>query len=296
MKILVADDSLTTRKILGNSLKAMGHEVELAEGGVPALEIMKQPDAPQLLISDWQMPDMDGKTLCTKVRELPYQFPPYIIILTANQELDTIVSGLGCGANDFLTKPFHAEELRARIEAGQRTIELYHRLATQGGGQSTAAGNNGGFDRAAGIDLLRREIARAKHGKFVVSLGLMAVDGWSALKSQLSADDFSRMQKEITANARDALRPFDEVLPWENGTYLLVAPHISTTADMQLFETLQEKISKCGFTVATGTLSLKISIGEAHTDGETTPEQLLAQAAAALEQSRQNGGNCVTHV
>ena len=129
MRILVADDDSTSRLVISTLLSKWGHEPIIACDGTEAWEAMQQPGAPRLAILDWMMPGMDGLELCRKIRGRKSSEPIYIILLTALSLKADIVKGLEAGADDYVSKPFNNDELRARIEAGRRIIELQETLA-----------------------------------------------------------------------------------------------------------------------------------------------------------------------
>jgi len=131
MRILIAEDDLTSRTVLGAVLKKLGHEVVETVNGEDAWTIMEKPDAPRLIILDWMMPVMDGFEVLSRVRAVPSSQPPYIIMLTARGEKLDIIAGLDAGADDYLAKPFDTGELRARVDVGRRMIEMQERLALQ---------------------------------------------------------------------------------------------------------------------------------------------------------------------
>ena len=131
MRILIAEDDLTSRNILAALLKKTGHEVMETTNGADAWAVMQQPDAPRMAILDWMMPEMDGLELVRRIREPQTEQPPYLIMLTAKGKKSDIVVGLDAGADDYLVKPFDTGELQARIEVGRRIVELQARLAEQ---------------------------------------------------------------------------------------------------------------------------------------------------------------------
>jgi phosphoserine phosphatase RsbU/P len=128
-RVLVADDDPTHRLLLRNMLAKWGFDVELHGDGESAWEAMQRADAPHLLIVDWMMPGIDGLELCRRVRTIPTTQPTYIIMLTGRDEREDIVVGLLAGADDYLSKPAHRDELHARIRNGVRIIELQLKLA-----------------------------------------------------------------------------------------------------------------------------------------------------------------------
>lgn len=128
MKILIAEDDTFSRKILEKRLTAWGHEVISAEDGQAAFDIMMKDDAPKLAVLDWMMPGLDGTDVCIKIRNKYTVAPPYLILLTAKTQKEDIIEGLEAGANDYVTKPFDANELKARINVGIRVIKLQTKL------------------------------------------------------------------------------------------------------------------------------------------------------------------------
>lgn len=129
MRILVADDDRITQRMLQSMLTSWGYDVTVCVNGVEAWEALQEENPPSLVLLDWMMPDMDGVQVCQNVRTLPLPSPMYIILLTAKGRSEDIVTGLDAGADDYIIKPFHPEELRARTHVGCRVLDLQHSLA-----------------------------------------------------------------------------------------------------------------------------------------------------------------------
>lgn len=129
MRILIAEDDVTSRSILLGVLKNSGHKVEVTVTGAEALKSLQQDDAPAICILDWCMPEMDGLEVVRQVRKQPTDRPPYIIMLTSRNDKSDIIDGLNAGANDYLSKPFDTGELLSRIEVGRRMVEMQTKLA-----------------------------------------------------------------------------------------------------------------------------------------------------------------------
>jgi DNA-binding response OmpR family regulator len=128
MKLLIADDSLTSRVMLVAVTKKWGYEVLAAENGEEAWEMLHQPDAPNLMLIDWEMPKLDGIGLCKRIRAQNSANPPFIILLAGRVETEDVVFGLEAGANDYIPKPFANAELHARLKVGERMLELQGQL------------------------------------------------------------------------------------------------------------------------------------------------------------------------
>ena len=129
MKILVAEDQSVSRHILAANLRKWGYDVTAVEDGTQAWEALQAEDAPQLVILDWLMPGMDGIEICRQIRRSPQTRPNYLILLTARRGQEDKIRGLQSGADDYITKPFNREELRARVQVGIRVLELQGALA-----------------------------------------------------------------------------------------------------------------------------------------------------------------------
>jgi DNA-binding response OmpR family regulator len=129
MKILIAEDDATSRMILKVILTKWEYEVVETRNGDEAWQALQKEDAPRLVILDWVMPGMSGEKICRKLRETKPLTPPYIILLTSKGEKEDVVAGLEAGANDYIRKPFDRPELRARVRAGERVLELESALA-----------------------------------------------------------------------------------------------------------------------------------------------------------------------
>ncbi|HEY2460360.1 MAG TPA: diguanylate cyclase [Candidatus Acidoferrum sp.] len=127
MTVLVADDSAIYRKLVQHALEAEDYSLVMAKSGQEALELFAQ-HSPSIVITDWMMPDISGLELCARIRETAPAPATYILLLTGMTEKDSVVQGLAAGANDYLTKPFHAGELLARIGVGRRNIELHREV------------------------------------------------------------------------------------------------------------------------------------------------------------------------
>ncbi len=128
MKVLIAEDDLTSRTILKAILTKWGYDVEVTADGKSALSAMLKPDAPQLAVLDWMMPEMDGPAVCQELRKQQRQEPVYLILLTSKDDQQDIVHGLEAGADDYISKPYDTEELRARLYVGKRMITLQNEL------------------------------------------------------------------------------------------------------------------------------------------------------------------------
>src|SRR5215471_7851783 len=155
MRVLAAEDNPVFQSMLRTLLRKWGYDAVLAQDGNEALRILESDDAPRLAVLDWMMPGLDGVEICRRVRSANREPYLYILLLTARNESDDLIAGMDAGADDYLTKPFNAHELRVRIRAGRRILDLQDALRQQ----ATHAGLTGLLNRNSVLEKLDEEIA-----------------------------------------------------------------------------------------------------------------------------------------
>lgn len=128
MKVLLAEDEAVSRLAVEAALVEWGFEVSGFAEGLSAWESLQRPDGPRLALLDWQMPGLDGPEICRRVRSKSGLESAYLILLTARDSRADVIAGLAAGADDYVAKPFDREELRLRLRAGQRILQLQQNL------------------------------------------------------------------------------------------------------------------------------------------------------------------------
>src|SRR5262252_9492937 len=164
MRILVAEDNPVFQSMLHNMLSKWGYEVVRADNGALAWEILQESQAPPLAILDWMMPGIDGVEICRRIRKAAQQRYIYVILLTAKTEQKDLEEGMEAGADDYLTKPFNTHELRVRLRAGRRILDLQEQLLQAQEAlreQATHDGLTGLWNRTSVLEILQSEAARA---------------------------------------------------------------------------------------------------------------------------------------
>lgn len=131
MNILIAEDDAVSRRILEKTLTAWGYDAIVCINGKEAWTVLQGESSPSLAILDIMMPEMDGLEVCRNVRQLMSPTPPYLILLTAMSSKQDVVKGIEAGANDYLSKPFHREELKARLGVGVQMLTLQQDLSNR---------------------------------------------------------------------------------------------------------------------------------------------------------------------
>jgi len=129
VKVLIAEDEIVSRRLLESALPRWGYDVVTATDGEEAWALLQDAGAPTIMVLDWLMPRLDGVEICRRIRAHPRLNSVYIILLTSRAAVEDMVQGLEAGANDYITKPFDAAELRARMQVGVRVVNLQTALA-----------------------------------------------------------------------------------------------------------------------------------------------------------------------
>ena len=126
-KVVIAEDDPVSREVVSSHLRNWGYEIFIAQNGREALEAVRAERGPVLAILDWMMPEIDGVEVCRRIREMEKMV--YVLLLTARSGKEQLVEAFAAGVDDYLVKPFHKDELRARLTAGLRVLTLQHTLS-----------------------------------------------------------------------------------------------------------------------------------------------------------------------
>ena len=123
MKVLVADDELVSRRKMDRLLQGLGYETRVAEGGAEAYRLWRN-EQPRIVVTDWNMPGMSGLDLCRRIRSEATEDYTYVIFVTGNNDIEDVIVGMEAGADDYIRKPFNPGEVKVRVRAGERVINL----------------------------------------------------------------------------------------------------------------------------------------------------------------------------
>jgi diguanylate cyclase (GGDEF)-like protein len=298
MKILIAEDDFTSRGILTAILKKWGFDPVVTENGGAAWDALQRPDAPLLVLLDWNMPGMDGLEVCRRLRERDSRNPPYVILLTARGEKGDLVQGLEAGANDYVAKPYDNEELQARIRVGQRMLDMQsHLLEAQDAlaHQATHDFLTGIFNRRAILDELAQEISRAKRENTSLSIGMCDIDHFKNINDAYGHQAGDEALVIFTRCLHSRLRDYDSLGRYGGEEFFVIAPGSVGHSGESLYERLRAAVAAAEITTKAGIVSLTVSIGVAPGTGQSTVDALIAAADAALYQAKAEGRNRVVY-
>jgi diguanylate cyclase (GGDEF)-like protein len=298
MKILIAEDDLTSRSILTALLKKWGYDPVATEHGNAVWDELQRPDAPKLVLLDWNMPGMDGLEVCRRLGERDSSNPPYVILLTGRREKGDIVQGLDAGAHDYIAKPYENEELQARIRVGQRMLELQSNLLEARDALAHQAMHDsltGIFNRRAIMETLQKELSQAKRENGRLSIGMCDIDHFKRINDTYGHQVGDEALCAFVRRVKSNLREYDHVGRYGGEEFLVIAPGSVWHPGEGLYERLRAKVAEGNITTQAGNIMITVSIGVAGGTGASTVDDLLAAADAALYRAKNNGRNGVAY-
>jgi len=296
VKILIADDDVTSRRVLTGVLKKYGHEVVTTVDGAEAWEVMQRPDAPRLAILDWMMPGLAGVEVCRRARTLPSDQPPYIIILTSRDEKADIVAGLEAGADDYVAKPFDADELRARVDVGRRLIELQERLMEAREALAHEAMHDpltGVLNRRAFAVALSRQLSVERRYHHGLALGICDVDWFKKVNDKHGHQVGDEVLSGLVRLMENNLRGHDVLGRHGGDEFVLLTEHAAEGDAVIPYERARAAVADNPIPTRVGNVSITISFGVKIWRADESEDQLLAAADTALYRAKNRGRNRV---
>jgi two-component system cell cycle response regulator len=302
--ILLAEDDPVTRMLMTRFLKKAGYDVDAVSDGAEAFDKMMKRYYP-ILVSDWEMPGMDGVALCKAVRNMQLDGYVYALLLTARDAKEHIIAGLEAGADDYLVKPVHEPELIARLNTGRRILALEHslRAANQRNRVLSITDDlTGAYNRRYLMEQLPREVERCRRYAYPLSVIMCDIDHFKRVNDEQghsAGDDvlqqfMGRVQQSIRSNS-------DWIARYGGEEFLLVLPETGYAAGVMVAEKVRSIVGSAPFSTRVGEIRVTASFGVAAT-GPDGPDLLLRvdglikAADQCLYRSKQEGRDRTTSV
>jgi len=300
--ILLAEDDPVTRMLMTRFLKKAGYEVDAVGDGAEAFDKMMTRYYP-ILVTDWEMPGMDGIALCKAVRNMQLDGYVYALLLTARDAKEHIIAGLEAGADDYLVKPVHEPELIARLNTGRRILALEHslRVANQRNRiLSITDALTGAYNRRYLMEQLPRELERCRRYAYPLSVIMCDIDHFKRINDEqghAAGDDVlqqfvGRVQQSIRSNS-------DWIARYGGEEFLLVLPETEYQSGVMVAEKVRAIVGSLPFATRAGEIRMTASFGVAAT-GPGGPdlllkvEGLIKAADQCLYRSKQEGRDRTT--
>jgi len=298
MKILIAEDDILSRRLLQKTLEKAGYEVIAVENGRLVQEALCQSDRPRLALLDWEMPEADGPTVCRAVRAHQEKSYVYMIFLTSKESSEDKVAGLESGADDYLTKPFHTEELKARLRTGLRILHLEDRLVEAREEMRFKAPHDaltGLWNRGVIVKLLNGELERASRERKCTAILLCDIDHFKSVNDTFGHPVGDEVSREVARRLQGSVRSYDFVGRYGGEEFLIILNNCDPGSALTRAEQMREAIAKREIITNSGPLRLTMSFGLLRSvDWKgAAASKCLNEADAALYAAKASGRNCV---
>jgi two-component system cell cycle response regulator len=298
MKILIADDESVSRRMLQGLLTKWGYEVVSAEDGKAAWGLLNAPDAPRIALLDWMMPGRNGVDVCRELRAHRPEPYTYILLLTAKDAKENVVEGLESGADDYLTKPFHPQELKARLRVGIRLLNLEDNLVQAREAMRFKATHDaltGLWNRGTILETLDREVSRSRREGASLGVVIGDLDHFKSVNDNyghLAGDDVLR---EATRRMQASVRFYDAVGRYGGEEFLVLLPGCGALETADKAEQLRAAVEQQPMETPCGPLRITMSLGGVATANwpDDNANQVLQMADAALYHAKEEGRNRV---
>ena len=294
MKILLADDEPIARTMLEHWLAGWGYEVVTVRDGEAALNALAADPDLRLALIDWVMPKVEGIEVCRRIRSGPAEPYVYVVLLTAKDDKSDIIEGLDAGADDYLVKPCNPLELKVRLRAGKRVVELQEQLVSARETLRFEAMHDSLtqlLNRGATLEQLDRELVRSARRSGPVTVVMADLDHFKAINDTFGHPIGDTVLREAAHRLKLGVRAYDSVGRLGGEEFIAVLPECEAKVGLQVAERLCRMIAESPVLTNSGKVPVTVSIGVASTDQfpGAKADDLLRAADSALYQAKHAG-------
>ena len=294
--VLVAEDDASSRFRLQTALRSWGYEVTSVVDGRQAIAELSRSGGPSLAVLDWSMPEADGLEVCRAIRKRPDGEYVYAILLTSHDRDEDVIAGFDAGADDYVTKPFNAKELRARVRSGARIVKLQHQLVAAREELRERAMYDpltGLLTRGAFFEIGEHEGARARRSRTPMSIVMADIDHFKSINDRFGHPGGDEVLREVARRLLATFRKEDAVGRYGGEEFVALAVGCDGDDALRLAERFRQAVSGLPFMIGSEHLDVTTSVGVATGTAGEAVDALVRAADEALYRAKAGGRNQV---